>query len=419
MNREKIKEICVNYYNVTGLTTFYITSALEVTEISKGFTLDQLSILDLDEVLNCIQLRYKNKLFTPNTFVTCSTKNQYIYNLAYIKWANGDDGIFISGVMTITPINDLHINTLFEACKVSISRSKFMKIISEIMTVSYLRINNLGKNLLALINTVSGEIPIKQVFHEDALLNKQMEDHIDNLAEYQLSSKIGEHPEIPSDIYQKLKTLVTTGDVEGMKYFTSTLEFTVVDQLVKNDTMHSIKASCVAAAVLGFTFAMDVNAPYYKLYSITLSFFNQIDNLNTAIELRLLLKNILLSYTKIVSLTSFPSYSRPVKMAIQFIQKNYYRKITLPELAHYTDISPYYLSTLIKKETSLSLTDNINKIRVEASKYLLLNTDLTILEIAQNTGFIYQNHFSSVFKKLAGVNPTEFRSKRDEKQASE
>ena len=121
------------------------------------------------------------------------------------------------------------------------------------------------------------------------------------------------------------------------------------------------------------------------------------------------------------------SYTKPIRQVIEYIEAHYAEKITLDKLAKHTNFSTAYLSNMIKKETGLNLMDNINKIRVEQSKKLLLNTNLSILEVALRVGFSYQNHFATIFKKFTGVVPSDFRnpacmnteSKSDKKSADE
>jgi len=96
-------------------------------------------------------------------------------------------------------------------------------------------------------------------------------------------------------------------------------------------------------------------------------------------------------------------------LVIEYIESHYAEKITLDMLARHTNLSASYLSNLIKKETGLSLMDNINKVRVEQSKKLLLSTNLSSHEVALSVGFSYQNHFASTFKKITGFSPTDFR----------
>ncbi len=94
---------------------------------------------------------------------------------------------------------------------------------------------------------------------------------------------------------------------------------------------------------------------------------------------------------------------------IQYIQSDLTKKITLPDLAKLTGLSHSYLLRLIKKETGSSLVNLVDSYRMEEGKYLLLNSDYSIMQIAELTGFNYQYHFALRFKKYTGMTPTTFR----------
>lgn len=64
----------------------------------------------------------------------------------------------------------------------------------------------------------------------------------------------------------------------------------------------------------------------------------------------------------------------------------------------------------IKALTGIGANDYINRIRIEKAVQLLTNTQLSITEISEEVGFSYQRYFSTVFKQIKGVTPTQFRS---------
>ena len=73
-------------------------------------------------------------------------------------------------------------------------------------------------------------------------------------------------------------------------------------------------------------------------------------------------------------------------------------------------ISRTVLFARIKKLTGYSLNDYIKRLRINKAAKLLKETGLSVTEISEITGFSYPRYFSSVFKDLTGVSPTEFRN---------
>ncbi|UTW62834.1 helix-turn-helix domain-containing protein [bacterium SCSIO 12741] len=77
--------------------------------------------------------------------------------------------------------------------------------------------------------------------------------------------------------------------------------------------------------------------------------------------------------------------------------------------ADHVNLSPNYLSDLLKKETGKSTKEHIDYFLIDKAKNLLLNSELNISEIAYELGFEQPKSFSNLFKKKTGVSPKEFR----------
>lgn len=74
----------------------------------------------------------------------------------------------------------------------------------------------------------------------------------------------------------------------------------------------------------------------------------------------------------------------------------------------------------VKILTDMSVNDYINKIRIGQAAVLLETTDATVSEIADKVGYAYQCHFSTSFKQIIGMTPTEYRrSKKKSTKESE
>ena len=69
------------------------------------------------------------------------------------------------------------------------------------------------------------------------------------------------------------------------------------------------------------------------------------------------------------------------------------------------------LYTKLKALTNLSINDYVNRIKIEKGAELLLQTDLTISEISTMVGFEYHRYFSTLFKQLKGMTPSQYRQK--------
>lgn len=101
--------------------------------------------------------------------------------------------------------------------------------------------------------------------------------------------------------------------------------------------------------------------------------------------------------------------SLKVKMAIEYIREHYAEDISVVEIAAHLDIRSTYLSTLFKRETGKTLSEFMENIRMEKAKELLKDGHLRINEVAQMLGYNNPNYFASVFNKVVGIYPSEYR----------
>lgn len=101
--------------------------------------------------------------------------------------------------------------------------------------------------------------------------------------------------------------------------------------------------------------------------------------------------------------------NRIVDQAVFYIGNHFTEAISLDTIARELDVSPYYLSKLLKRFTGKTCTDLICERRVEESKRLLCR-GMSSKEVAFEVGFNSQNYYTRVFKKYTGITPKEYRN---------
>lgn len=100
------------------------------------------------------------------------------------------------------------------------------------------------------------------------------------------------------------------------------------------------------------------------------------------------------------------------------ILKGYYQldnaiELGLPNVnycAKALNLSPNYLSDLLKKETGKTAKEHIHLYVVDKAKNILLNSSDSVSEIAYTLGFEYPQHFSNLFKSKTGTSPRDYRN---------
>jgi AraC-like DNA-binding protein len=104
-----------------------------------------------------------------------------------------------------------------------------------------------------------------------------------------------------------------------------------------------------------------------------------------------------------------PSWAKELK---EIIQDQIDTNISLKQLSKDLDINPAYLSREFSKYfDDLSFGDYIRKLRIEKAIEYLNNSSYSLTKIAYLTGFSDQSHFTRIFKKHTGQNPSVYKKK--------
>lgn len=98
-----------------------------------------------------------------------------------------------------------------------------------------------------------------------------------------------------------------------------------------------------------------------------------------------------------------------IEKANKYMEQNFAREISLEEVAREVNLSPYYFSRFYKEETGVNFSDRLTEIRMETAKELLKKDEYTIKDVCYMTGYTEPNYFSKIFKKVAGITPTEYK----------
>lgn len=93
----------------------------------------------------------------------------------------------------------------------------------------------------------------------------------------------------------------------------------------------------------------------------------------------------------------------------RYIDLHFKESLSLDQLAEEAHMNKYYLSHAFKREYGVSPINYMIGKRLDESKYLLSETDLSMSQIAQLLGFSSLSYFSQVFRRTQSVTPMEFR----------
>lgn len=94
---------------------------------------------------------------------------------------------------------------------------------------------------------------------------------------------------------------------------------------------------------------------------------------------------------------------------MHYVMENYKNLKTNEEIAQHFNYHPFYLSSIFKQGTGIGLHKYIMDFKLSKGAELLLDSRMSIAEIAGNVGFCNADHFSKCFTKKFGQTPTAYR----------
>ena len=88
----------------------------------------------------------------------------------------------------------------------------------------------------------------------------------------------------------------------------------------------------------------------------------------------------------------------------EFLEANFEQNVSLADLTNLVGLSSYHLLRVFRSEVGLPPHAYLEQIRINYAKQLL-RSGMPIVEVAVNTGFVDQSHFTRHFKRHVGITP--------------
>ena len=99
-----------------------------------------------------------------------------------------------------------------------------------------------------------------------------------------------------------------------------------------------------------------------------------------------------------------------IRQAIEYIETNYSRQITVEEISNHVGINRKYLTKLFNEKMNNSPKNYLIQYRINKACRLLKQSTLSIQEVSHSVGYTDALVFSKIFKKVIGICPREYRS---------
>ncbi len=173
-----------------------------------------------------------------------------------------------------------------------------------------------------------------------------------------------------------------------------------------------IRARVFELLVLLSRAAVEGGADTENIFMLNCGYFEEINHLKSIDELCLWLVEIMNKLTDYVFRFTDVKHVDIIRKSVDYIRRNFAKKITLEDVASYVFLSPSYFSKIFKDEMELNFNSYLNSVRIDKSKQMLMNDNIRLVDISGLVGFEDQSYFSKVFKKLTGMTPGKFRESR-------
>ena len=98
-----------------------------------------------------------------------------------------------------------------------------------------------------------------------------------------------------------------------------------------------------------------------------------------------------------------------INKAVEYIERNYSRKMSISELANHLGLDRSYLGSIFKEQLGTSLQDFLIHYRLDKACELMKSENLSIGDVSRSVGYDDPLLFSKLFKKNKGISPREYR----------
>lgn len=101
-----------------------------------------------------------------------------------------------------------------------------------------------------------------------------------------------------------------------------------------------------------------------------------------------------------------------IRHVTNYIDRNYRnRQLSLTEISDYVGVTIPHMCFVFKEGTGMTIKHFLSEYRINQAKELLTNKDLKLFDIALQVGYGDGEYFSKIFKKVTGLQPSEYRKR--------
>lgn len=221
------------------------------------------------------------------------------------------------------------------------------------------------------------------------------------------------HP--PYVLERKLIAFIKQGDSAGSE---ETLR--QINQLERatlaDSQLRSVKNSLIGSCTMFTRAVIEVGVDSESAFSLSDRCIRAIETFATVAQTENFEYEMLRQFLALLHGSGQNQYSPTVSRAITCIKQNVQHKLVLTNIAKTAGVHPNYLSAMFHKEVGISIAAFIEQQRAEAIRLFLLETTMSLTDIAYTFEFSSVAYFSGFFKKHFGISPLKYRQMHGSKE---
>lgn len=213
------------------------------------------------------------------------------------------------------------------------------------------------------------------------------------------------------DSYQmelRLIHYIQTRKIDKIKWIIHSLENSIAVTLSSN-ALQSARLKYVGFVTIVTRTAIKDGIPLETAFSLSDSLIEAMDVMTTSREVINSFAYAAEQFINLYDRLQTKEVSADIKQIYNYIDMHLTSKITLEELSEFTGKAPSYLSNKFKHEVGITISEYLLHRRLEEAKEMLLFTNFSSQEIADNLNFASQSYFIKRFREQVGQTPKAYR----------
>jgi len=230
----------------------------------------------------------------------------------------------------------------------------------------------------------------------------------------QESKRLGTDWKYPLESERELMSKVKIGDRTGAKEILNSILGTILFQ--NPGDLGILKARLLELLSILSRSAVEGGVDINIMLAKNLGYVDKVMQIHNQEDLCAWISIALNEFIELVYSSQDSRKVTQITPAINYIDANYDKPVTLAEIAKASHLSSSRLAHIFKEQMGITIIDYLTSVRIERAKQLLLATEQNCTEICFQVGYNNQSYFTRTFKEIVGMPPRQFRARNKRRE---